>query len=271
MRRGPRDLTDLTGPAVLHPLAYPGRPVTRPALLTDRALQELTVEGTAPGGWQLRADVLGERELEGALARLGRPPMERRRPVIAVGANGSPGRLRRKLAALDGRWAVPMVPVRVSGIAAGCSGHISRGGYVAVAPYAESTAEATFVVAWLAEDELRAVDATEVPHYRRVLVSGDRFRMRLPSGERLAAAHLYAGMHGLLRDAAGEPMHGGGPQADLLARLLAGSQRLRDLLGPDPRTWVARAGSDPEVRARGTRLLRAEGLVLARDDFADCR
>lgn len=269
-RRG--ELPDPVGAFVPAPLAYPGRPLTEPALLTHRTLLDLAATPAPLTAWQ----VLGgreprgfrsRRELDRVLSRRGQPTTGQRRPVIAVGANGSPGRLRHKLSVLGGSWAVPMVPVRVSGVAVGCSGHISRGGYVAAAPYADPAAEATLVVAWLDADQLRAVDGTESPNYRRLLLPGDRFTMVLPSGDRLSAAHLYVSVHGLLVDSDGRLVPGGGRQADLLTMLLGASAQLRALLGPGPEAWVARAGADQDARELGTRLLREEGRVMDRSDF----
>ena len=272
MRRRRAELPDPVGASAPAPLAYPGRPLTEPALLTDRALLDLVAAPAPLGVWQISGRgpraFRSRRELDRTLSRLGQATVGQRRPVIAVGSNASPGRLRLKLAAVGGSWAVPMVPVRVSGVAVGCSGHISRGGYIAAAPYADAGSEATFVVSWLDDDQLRTVDGTEFPNYRRVLLPGGGFPMTLPSGERLSAAHLYVSVHGLLADADGRPVPGGGPQADLLSMLLGASAQLRELLGPGPETWVARAGADREVRERGTRLLREEGRVTVRNDFA---
>lgn len=272
MRRPRGELPDPTGASALPPLAYPGPRLTAPAVLTERALLDLVPASAPLRAWHVLGGgrrAFGSRpELDRTLSRLGQATVRQRRPVIAVGSNGSPVRLRHKLTALGGPWAVPMVPVRVRGVAVGCSGHISRGGYIAAAPYADSTAEATFVVTWLDEDQLRAVDGTEFPNYRRALLPGDRFGMTLPSGERLSAAHLYVSVHGVLTGTDGRPLPGGGEQADLLGMLLAASARLRELLGPGPEAWVARAGADRDVRELGTRLLREEGRVLDRHDFA---
>ncbi|MFD8217732.1 hypothetical protein ACFV2U_29480 [Streptomyces sp. NPDC059697] len=60
---------------------------------------------------------------------------------------------------------------------------------------------------------------------------------------------------------------GGGDRAELLAALLAGSARLRELLGPDPATWVRRAGADRALRERGTPVFGEEGWVLPQTDF----
>ncbi|WP_229348227.1 hypothetical protein [Streptomyces sp. UNOB3_S3] len=256
----------------LRPLAYPGRPATEPALLTGPELLPLT-PGPAPlGDWRpagpdaLEApdapDTSGGPSLDRALAALGRDPADRRHPVLAVGSNASPAQLAHKFAGAGLSAAVPLVPVRVGGVAVGCSGHIGRHGYVAAAPYAAPGARTTLVAGWLDGEQLAAVDATEF-NYRRVLLPGDRFPVTLPSGERLRGAYLYVSKWGVLTGppGGGAPRPGGGDQSALLAALLAGSARLRALLGPGPRDWVERAAADPELRKEGTRILAQEGWV----------
>ncbi|MFD8863966.1 hypothetical protein ACFV1F_06170 [Streptomyces sp. NPDC059590] len=255
----------------IRPLTYPGRPVTAPALLAGGELWELTPGPGGPGGWPVPGapfDPPGE-PLDAVLARLGHVPSGQRHPVIAVGSNASPAQLHHKLTALGAPAAVPMVPVRVRGIAVGCSAHIGRYGYVAAAPYADPAAETPLVVSWLDGDQLASVDATEFPNYRRVLLPGASFPMVLPSGEPLGGAYLYVSVRGVLASPdgapdrpSGRPRPGGGDQGALLAGLLASSARLRDLLGPDPRAWIRRAAADRTVREAAASVLAAEGWVL---------
>ncbi|WP_432048616.1 hypothetical protein [Streptomyces asiaticus] len=115
-------------------------------------------------------------------------------------------------------------------------------------------------------------DATEYPNYRRVLLPGSQYPMVMPSGERLRGAYLYVGERGVLMspDGTERPLPGGGDQSALLTRLLAGSPRLRALLGPDPRAWVTRAGGDPAVRSTGTRIFQEEGWALPQPDLLRC-
>ncbi|MGR3939096.1 hypothetical protein [Streptomyces sp. BRA346] len=222
------------------PLTYPGRPVTTPTLLTGGELHPLDL-------------TLLER-------------YRQRHPVIAVGSNASPAQLHHKLSGPGHPATVPMVPVLVHGIAVGCSAHIGRYGYVASAPYGHPAALTSLVVSWLDDAQLDAVDRTEVPNYQRVRLPGAEFPMVLPSGERLDAAYLYVSTHGVLTAPGdgGRPLPGGGDQSALLARLLASSARLRDLLGPDPAAWVGRAGADAAVRTAGTRLFHDEGWARPR-------
>ncbi|WP_254885552.1 hypothetical protein [Streptomyces sp. NA02950] len=248
------------------PLSYPGRPVTSPTLLTGGELWPLeTAEGRL-GSWPVTGPDGRRVPLDSVLTRLGVPTAGARAPVIAVGSNASPAQLDHKLSRPGAPYAVPMVPVEVTGIAVGCSAHIGRYGYVASAPYTDPEARTPLVVSWLDTARLAAVDATEYPNYRRVLLPGAKFPMVLPSGERLGGAYLYIGVRGVLRNPdATAPLPGGGDQSALLARLLAASTRLRTLLGPDPRSWVGRAGADPAVREAGTRAFRDEGWALPLD------
>ncbi|MFJ2827375.1 hypothetical protein ACIPC1_07170 [Streptomyces sp. NPDC087263] len=249
------------------PLTYPGRPTTEPSLLTGGELLHLGVRPLRLGEWYVEEREESQR-LDEALAGLGQVATGRRHPVIAVGSNASPGQVAHKLTRLGIPATVPMVPVGVRGIGVGCSGHISPAGYVAGTPYVDRDASATLVVTWLDSTQLKAVDDTEFPDYRRAILPGDAFEMTMPSGERLGAAYIYFSAHGVLADpVTGRPRPGGGDQSALLAALLADSARLRELLGPDPATWVRRAGADPSLREQGTLLFGKEGWVLPQTDF----
>ncbi|MFB6779987.1 hypothetical protein ACFCX0_21730 [Streptomyces sp. NPDC056352] len=161
---------------------------------------------------------------------------------------------------------MPMVPVRVEGIGVGCSGHISPAGYVASTSYVDRGVSAVLVVAWLDAEQLAAVDATEFPDHRRAILSGDEFPVTMPSGERLGGAYIYFSSHGVPAGPDGTPRPGAGDQSELLAALLAASPRLGELLGPDPSSWIKKAGIDPALR-EGTRIFGEEGRVLPQTDF----
>ncbi|NEB75437.1 hypothetical protein G3I40_09395 [Streptomyces sp. SID14478] len=239
-----RTLTALgydTVPALV-PLSYPGRPVPVPSLLLGDELLELAADGPA-GHWLLSGN--GAR-LDDVLVDRGHAPTTARTPVLAVGSNASPAQVAHKLARLGLPVAVPMVPLRVRGIGIGCSAHIGRNGYVAAAPYPDPRAAHTLVVSWLDEAQLTAVDATELPNYRRTALADPP----------LPGIQLYVSEHGVLRDPlTGAPRPGGGDQARLLSALMAGSPALRSLLGPAPDDWVRRAAASAAVREEGTRLL----------------
>ncbi|EXU67978.1 hypothetical protein Z951_10975 [Streptomyces sp. PRh5] len=258
------------------PLTYPGRPITHPTLLTTGELWDLTPAPGRLGTWTVNPrpddNDAPKEPLDAVLTQLGHPPTPHRHPVIAVGSNASPAQLHHKLSRPGRPATVPMVPVDVHGIAVGCSAHIGRYGYVASAPYTAPGARTPLVISWLDAEQLAAVDATEYPNYRRVLLPGSQYPMVMPSGERLRGAYLYVGERGVLMspDGTERPLPGGGDQSALLTRLLAGSPRLRALLGPDPRAWVTRAGGDPAVRRTGTRIFQEEGWALPQPDLLRC-
>ncbi|MEU5688839.1 hypothetical protein [Streptomyces venezuelae] len=253
----------LDGVPALQPLTYPGPPVTAPALLTGTELLPLHARPGGLGAWTVDGPRGPRRTLDDVLGALGQPPVAGRHPVLAVGSNASPGQLAHKLGRLGIAGTVPMVPVRLRGLGVGCSAHIGRAGYVATAPYPRPGEQRTLVVSWLDPAQLPAVDATELPNYRRMPLSGEAYAMTLPSGERLPGASVYVSARGVLADPlTGLPRPGGGDQAALLDALLDASAPLRELLGPDAATWVRRAAADPELRARGTLLFAQEGWVL---------
>ncbi|MWA13664.1 hypothetical protein [Streptomyces sp. BA2] len=247
----------------LHPLAYPGRPVLAPSLLTGDELLPLGVRPLPLGQWHVAGQPLDE-----ALGERGLTPVSRRHPVIAVGSNASPAQVAYKLIRRGIPAVVPMVPVRVRGVAVGCSAHVGRAGYVAAAPYLDPVIETSLVVSWLDQDQLRAVDETEVPNYRRVLLPGDGFGLAMPSGQKLDDAALYVSSYGVLvYPDTGLPRPGGGDQAALLASLIGGSPALRRLLGPGPADWVRKAAADRTLRELGTRAFADAGLALAQPGF----
>jgi hypothetical protein len=238
-----------------HPLTYPGRLPTGSGLLDgDRFLPLRPDEGDgAPGRWRL-AD--GE-TLDDALRRRGRPLVADRHPVLAVGSNGSPAQMRRKLAGRTGVL-VPMTYVTARGLVSGVSAHVSRPGYVPAAPVLAPGATRRFVVLWLDEEQLPVVDATE-PNYRRI---------PLPPGVSLddgTPADLYAGRHGCLADRHGRPFTLTG-QAELIAALLADLPELGRLTGAaGAEEFVARVREDQALRD-GVRLLwRRQGRALEQD------
>ncbi|MGW0732822.1 hypothetical protein [Streptomyces sp. NPDC002851] len=242
-----------------HPLAYPGRPVPEPALLLGEDLLRLIPDDGPPGGWPVE----GGKPLDGFLRDHGLPRLPARHPVLAVGSNASPAQVAYKLRTRKLPSGVPMVPLTVRGLEVGCSAHIGRAGYVAAAPYQDPVAVRTLVVSWLDDAQLAAVDASEA-HYRRRPLIPDAFGLTLPNSRPLTGVEVYVGKHGVLIGADGLPRPGGGDQATLLDALLAESARLRELLGPDPESWVRIARADAAVRERAGRIFAEEGRVFTR-------
>ena len=235
----------LTRDPIGHPLAYPGRVPEGSGLLAGDRFRVLH---GADGEWRLDDMTLDE-----ALRRAGGPIRADRHPVVAVGSNGSPAQIHRKL---SGRadLLVPMTYATVRGLVPGVSAHVSRPGYVPAAPMLVPGSVARLLVLWLDDAQLAVLDATE-PNYRRLPLPDT---VTLDGG---SPADLYAGRHGCLLDRRGQPFTLGG-QAALLSALLADLPELGRLTGATgPEEFVARVRRDPDLRERVRRLWRREGRV----------
>ncbi|WP_228560012.1 hypothetical protein [Catenulispora pinisilvae] len=245
----------------LDPLSYPGRVIGEPALLSGAQVLEMTASAGPMGRWRVQ----GADFLDAALEQLAQPPTGKRHPVIAIGSNAAPAQLHYKLTRLALPSVVPMTPLTVSGLGIGVSAHVALNGYVANSPFADpgSVAQARVVLTLLDAEQLRAVDDTELPRYRRVLLSRDEYPMVLPSGERLEAAYLYANAAGVLAGEDGKPLTPTA-QPTLLAALLERSARLRELFD-SPQDWVDKARADPGLRAAAKQIFIESGWVVPQD------
>ncbi|WP_327426759.1 hypothetical protein [Streptomyces sp. NBC_01236] len=218
-----------------------------------------------PGAWPEESGLLdGDR-----LLPLSRLVYEDRVPVLAVGSNACPAQLRHKMAQSGVSGTIPMVKARVGGIGVGVSAHVSLMGYVSASPFHAPGAVGELFLTWLDEAQLAVVDASEgVPEatgaYDRAWLPSPSsgIRIELDSGEFLPGAYVYVNRHGVLHDGAGVPRTHPG-ERPLLASLLAGSARLRELFGDTPEEFCARARFDAALCARGTRLFAEEGLTTA--------
>ncbi|MEV0399448.1 hypothetical protein [Actinoallomurus sp. NPDC050550] len=267
---------------ITRPLTYPGRLPPGSGLLVDGCFLGLQGDHRSPsprsagpaartGRWMLDTSavpphVFGGPEvpLDDALQFCGRPLMTDRRPVLAVGSNGSPAQIVRKLAG-RARVVVPMTYARVDGLVAGASAHVSRPGYVPAVPVLDPGASTELVVLWLDDEQLAAVDATE-PNYHRTLLPASA-AVSLPGLGRLRACDLYAGRHGCLVDESGAPIRLAGQQ-ELLARLLTTSPGLSALTGArTPEEFVARTRSEPGLRDAVRLLWRRERRVLVQPEL----
>ncbi len=264
-RPRPRSLEALGLDAVAaqQPLSYPGGQVSEPGLLHRGELLPLRPSPGPPGGWHVEST---GRQLDDLLTGLELPPVAERVPVMAVGSNGSPGQVRHKLTSVGLTATVPMVPVRVTGIAVGVSAHVSVHGYVSASPYLDGSRESTLVASWLDAEQLTAIDTSESLNFRRIRVTCDRFPLRLANGTPLPVAYLYANVHGVLC-LDGRGPHPTADQHTLLTELLAASPELRELLGPDPQTWVERVSANPTTRARATHLFKTHGWTLPQPEL----
>jgi hypothetical protein len=258
----------LAGDPAAEPLSYPGVLPQAHGLLVDGCYLRLIPSGRREvGGWLVEAEE-GRVELDVLLGEHGRPGTGERYPVLSVGSNAAPAQLRRKFEGQGVEALVPMVKSRVAGIVPGMSAHVSRYGYVPATCVRAPGQQVELFVAWLDEDELRAVDATE-PNYDRVLLAGDHFPVLLPSGERLQACSAYISKWGCLARPDGElwPLVS---QRDLLGTLLAGSVPLRELFGDTPESFTERAADDVK-RKHAQRIFHDEGWVRPQPELEQLR
>jgi hypothetical protein len=220
-----------------HPLSYPGARPEESVLLDGDRLLPLT-----------------------------RRVYEDRVPVLAVGSNACPAQLRHKMAQSGVSGTIPMVKTRVCGLGVGVSAHVSLTGYVSASPFHAPGAVSELFLTWLDVPQLAVVDASEgVPvaegAYDRAWLSASDVRIELDSGELLPGAYVYVNRRGVLHNGSGAPRPHPG-ERPLLASLLAGSERLRELFGETPEEFCARARGDGALCARGTQLFAAEGLTM---------
>jgi hypothetical protein len=233
---------------IAHPLTYPGRLPPESGLLDgDRFL------ALRPGAADGRPLIGGE-PLDDVLRRRGSPGLADRHPMLAVGSNGSPAQVRRKLVTGGADALVPMTYVTARGLVSGVSAHVSRPGYVPAAPVLAPGTTGRFVVLWLDEEQLAVVDATE-PNYRRI---------PLPPEVTLDGPRpdVYAGRHGCLTDRHGTPF----PlmaQDQLITALFADLPELARVTGADgPEEFAAKVSGDVALRERVRSLWRREKRVL---------
>jgi hypothetical protein len=263
MAGDPRSLAalGLTRDPIAYPLTYPGRLPAESGLLDgDRflALRERT--GTAPGGWALD----GATTLDDVLRSRRAPALADRHPILAVGSNGSPAQLRRKLTG-HADALLPMTYTTVHGLVSGVSAHVSRPGYVPAAPVRVAGATGSLVVLWPDDRQLAVIDATE-PNYHRLPLPGT-VTVSLDGAAPLGGCGLYAGRHGCLADRHGRPFRLTG-QAELVTGLLADLPELGRLTGArGPEEFGARLRGDLELRERVRALWRREGRVLEQPEL----
>jgi hypothetical protein len=214
-----------------------------------------------PGAWPSESGLLdGDR-----LLPLDRLVFEDRVPVLAVGSNACPGQLHDKMAESGITSPIPLVRTRVTGIDVGVSAHVSRLGYVSASPVEAPGTVRELFITWLDTEQLTVIDASEgVPlpygNFRRAWLPASEVGVELEDGTRLPGAYIYVNRRGVLRNGTGAPREHSGQRA-LLAELLVGSARLRELFGVTPEEFCARARADSGLCEQGTQVFAEEKLV----------
>jgi hypothetical protein len=241
----------LAGDPAAKPLSYPGALPHEHGLLVDGSYLPLIPSlHQDVGCWLVEA---GDSGVE----------------LLSVGSNAAPAQLLRKFERQGVKALVPMTKARVTRIVPGMSAHVSRYGYVPATCVMTPDEQVELFVAWLDEDELKALDATE-PNYDRVLLPSAHFPVVLPSDQGLDACSAYISKWGCLTDPDGQ-LWTLVSQHELLTRLLAGSRALQELFGDTPESFVKQAVADPFKRKQAQRIFQDEGWVRPQPELEQFR
>ena len=212
------------------PLTYPGR---FPA-------SSVVFDG------EVERHVTGLADVDRLLAAHDTPLMARRRPVLAVGSNACTAQLREKFEAAGVNPVVPLTRCTVSGVRVGLIPLVTRYGYIPSAPVFEPGHQSHLFVVWFDDEQLRAVDATELGPYARSEL-GAEVTVAL-DGVRLDRVDAYTSALGVL--SLDRWPDGIASQTQLIERVLQQFHWRGRLL--DVRTageWVAHFRADVGARA----------------------
>lgn len=231
-----------TGPAPAdEPLTYPGPWVERPGVLSGDRFVEAA-----------------DAELDELLASAGSEPMAERTPLAAVGSNANLAQLRRKFERAGVATTAALAPAALRAVRVGHATYVSRWGYVPAALVADPAADTELVVGWFTDDQLAAIDATELGPYRREVLPRRSLPVLVGSGAPVEGCAVYVATGGVLADRAGRPVDLA-PQRELLAWLFAEVPSVAELSGGTAEGFVQVTRADPEARARVRDAIRAAG------------
>jgi hypothetical protein len=173
-------------------------------------------------------------------------------PVLSYGANASPEALMLKLAGMDA--VVPMVLVRIEGLDAVYSAHISPSGGVGAALQRSQGTVAEMAIVYLSEDALAVIDATEPNYDRRRLPDTDvdvylsKHGCLVLDGEQVALAGVAAENRRF-------PALSAIDAVDAVRRRLAPERAFED--------FVAENALNAELAAERTAVLRSDAAAFA--------
>jgi hypothetical protein len=173
-------------------------------------------------------------------------------PLLSYGANAAPEALVRKLAGLDP--VVPLVLVRIEGLDAVYSAHISPSGGLGAALQRSQGTTAEMAIAYLGGEALAAIDATE-PNYDRVTLPG-------------TDVEAYVSKHGcLVMDGGHVAVAGVGADRRRFPALttIEAVDAVRERLAPDRslEEFVVENAAEPQLAAERTAVLRSDARPLA--------
>lgn len=251
------------------PWLYPGLRV-REALLLGAGAPDgngaapLLPQGSRPMGDAEVRLASGAVALDDALVALGAAPFAARQAVASYGSNCDPVVLARKFELGGVSEVVPVAPGRLGNAGLAAAAHVSRPGYIPAGVVRREGMALPVVVAWLDDEQVRCLDATEGNYERRTL---DRCEhpVLLDSGQTVADADLYVPGWGVLPLAAEEALN----QVAVWRAALRLSDSLQEVAGVAP--------DAPEealvalmVRLAGNEALRTRARECLVPLAADC-
>ncbi|MGO3320700.1 MAG: gamma-glutamylcyclotransferase, partial [Microbacterium gubbeenense] len=271
-----------------HPLTYPGARPAASVVITKDAIWEICDREGGALAWQsdhlqrlptCRVALSVDERQKLSLSRTAFPHLssvleeaygygpDTRVPVLAIGSNAAPSQMRHKFATTSVPLVVPSIRARVDGMTAGFSSFVSPLGYVPATLVPEPGAVAEMSLQLLDDQQLREIDRTESPAYRRVWVETP---ILLETGEQLPGAYAYVSRDGFLAGEEGAWVMGvaGQERPDGIApsRWFADQASVLARIGADPRAAAVLGSSPEEIVERradplaSTDVLREAGL-----------
>jgi hypothetical protein len=139
------------------------------------------------------------RPLDGPLDRAA-PELEGRVPVLAVGSNAAPDRLKAKFGSLDGAQAIPVERARLFDFDSVYSAHMASYGSIPATLIPSPGTVLALGITWLSADQLSRMHQTEGANYRFGQLSGVRVEIGggRTLGRTLDSISAYVSVHGCL-------------------------------------------------------------------------
>ena len=213
-----------------------------------------------PGPWPERSSrLVGDRLVD--LTDVDEALAERRRAVLAVGSNGAPAQLHRKLVAAGLPVDVPLLRVSVGGLVPAFAAWPAPYGALPTSACAAPGASSELVLNLLTDEQVDALDRSEGGYGRPTLDPAAHPVVETATGATIPAVSCYVTGGDLLADpATGEPVTLR-PQAELWSWLLEAVPGAAELCGRSPEEAVARLGADRQRRSAFAVLLIRAGAT----------
>lgn len=215
-----------------------------------------------PGPWPpASCRLLGDRLVD--LPSVDDALAEGRHAVLAVGSNGSPAQLHRKLDLAGLPIDVPLLRVSVAGVVSAFSAWPAPYGALPTSACAAPGTSTRLVLNLLTDEQADALDHSEGGYHRRTLDPSQHPVVEVATGRAVPAVSCYVTGGDLLADpATGAPV-ALRPQAEVWAWLLDAVPGARHLCGDTPEAAVAALGTDRQRRSALAVLLIRAGATTA--------